>query len=476
MSQSSTEAVTYSFVHFYYQSLHENPTKLFQIYTDDANLTHSKIPSNNDDHETINKSIETEQFTNKLEIEKFYSNSNIKNCKVRVSSIDSQSINLNNSILISIIGELALTDESPVYRFTQTFVLVPGKVEKTYDISNDIFRLIPDDDFELNQINNEDEIQNSIPTLNGSIQAEEPSTSNVTEDASITITEANGQIKEESTKEEKIVETPVEKPTETSDETPIETEKPKEQVNGDSNVKTDEKEEAQKEDKEEDKEEPSSKEESSKPEESSKQSEESKPVKAPPRSWADAVISSPSTTSPTTTTPVTKSKPKSKPQSTSTQSPPPSSTQQQQSQSQSKDKNSNTKQQPLQHATNNQNRNKKIDHLYAITVRGIDALSASDVREALEKSFGKTIKVEPRGTFALVSFEEEKAQKEALRVNRLKIKSSVVTIEEKGNNLSFKDKRQNYNNNNNNNNGKNKENQKFNNQNQQKKKTNKASN
>ncbi|ONH64713.1 UBP3-associated protein BRE5 [Cyberlindnera fabianii] len=145
---TSVEQIAYSFVQFYYQNLHEDPSTLSKVYTEDAQLTHSVVPETPGVN-FINKTIETKSLASKSSIKSFYADSKLANSKIRVSSIDSQSI-FNESILISVVGELALKDEEAIYRFTQSFILKPAKAANAYDVANDIFRLIPDEDYELN--------------------------------------------------------------------------------------------------------------------------------------------------------------------------------------------------------------------------------------------------------------------------------------------------------------------------------------
>lgn len=442
-SPSSAEQVTYSFVSFYYGKLHENPTELYQAYTKDATLTHSKIPSNNNDQEIINKSIEFEQVSSIQEIEKFYSKSNIKNCKIRVSSIDYQAVSLNNSVLISIIGELALTDESPVYRFTQSFILVPGKVANAYDISNDIFRLIPDDDFELNQdeeiavveekpkVEQEVQLEDETPKINGEVNEEKKEES--PEAVEIEAVEEPKQV--ETAEEEKEVEVVDEETPEIPEDEPKknEEEEEKEQGKEKEEVKQDEKQTEQ---------------------------EPAKPVK---KSWAQI-----SSSAPVVSTNVAKPKPKSK--ATTPTIPNTDTTKE------SKESKEPSPKPPLQNITNQKASRKKFEHLYPVLIKGTEYLTAQDLKIALDQEFGKTTKVEPRGTYALADFELEKSQQKALATKNLKIGSSTILIEQKTKRYEFKDRKPNTNNNTNQNNNKNKDGPRQNNNanyNQKKKNTNK---
>ncbi|KAH3688991.1 hypothetical protein WICPIJ_000050 [Wickerhamomyces pijperi] len=137
------------FANYYYTQLHKSPSQLFMMYSKNARLTHTVIPEGVEQL-SINKDESESVSCSTLEdIKKFYETSYVTNSKVCIHSIDHQSIT-GNSVLITISGLIALTDTTPVYTFTQTFILTPesNTSEKTYLIANDIFRLIPNDDFE----------------------------------------------------------------------------------------------------------------------------------------------------------------------------------------------------------------------------------------------------------------------------------------------------------------------------------------
>lgn len=414
MSQSSAEQVTYSFVNFYYTKLHESPTELYHAYTKDATLTHSKIPSNNEEQEIINKSIEFEQVSSVQEIEQFYAKSNIKNCKIRVSSIDYQTVALNNSVLISIIGELALTDESPVYRFTQSFILVPSKVANAYDISNDILRLIPDDDFELNQ---EDAVEEDV-------KVEEPP--NKAQEEKVEDLKPNGEVKLEAPKEEE----DKRETKEESEEEVVVPEAKEELVEEEQKIEP-VAEEAKSQ-------EPKSEEPKDEPVEEEAPKVEAKPVKM---SWAQISSSAAPAIAPA---PVIPTKTKVKQQGTTANT------------ATSKEPKENSPKQPLQNITNQKNQRKRFEHLYPVYIKGTEVLSAQELKIALDQEFGKTTKVEPRGNYALADFETERSQQKALTSKHLKIGKSTITIEPKTKEYEFKDRKQNKNNNQNNSNANNK--------------------
>jgi len=487
---SKIEGITYSFANYYYQNLHNDPTQLYQLYTEDAKLTHSKIPTNNEDQEIIHKSIETETFQNKSEILKFYSNSNLENCKIRVSSIDHQSIEQINSILISIIGELARTDESPVYRFTQTFILVPGKKANSFDISNDIFRLIPDDDFELNQAEESEDVKEIVeptkkideetPKMNGELKKDElnsdvPTVGSNQTSAPIVERPEKEEVKDvekEAKEANDVKEAPKEEVKESKEESKPEVKESKPEVkevaeSKKKNIKEETKKELKSEVNEESsKESVSEIKESSKPKQESKPKTEEKKVDSKPPtklSWA-AQISSRAANAPA---PVVSPKPKvTKPVTTASSSTPSPSLSKESKESSPKQTSATAsttvspEQKPQQTQSQSQGQQpqqqrKKFEHLYPVLIKGTDVLSAHELRIALDENFGKTTKVEPRGNFALADFEIEKSQKKALTTKHLKIKESRVTIEPKPKKHEFKDRKPNPNNNNNNNNNSN---------------------
>ena len=50
-------------------------------------------------------------------------------------------VSLEKNIIIVVFGEWSSNDE-PYKQFTQTFVLVPGKTDNTYDVANDILKFV----------------------------------------------------------------------------------------------------------------------------------------------------------------------------------------------------------------------------------------------------------------------------------------------------------------------------------------------
>lgn len=380
--------VAYVFAQYYYGTLHEDPAKLASLYTPTAHLTHSKIPQD-DGVNFINRFLENKTCSSKDEIREFYASSGLKSCKIRVTSIDQQPAPFDGSMLISIMGEINLDSLVAVYRFQQTFVLVPSARERVYDVTNDIFRLIPDEDYELEKGNDEAAVPESLveeqPLKTEETIKVEPQEA----EAEALTTETETEVTEPEVIELKVVER-------------------KEEVNENLNagVEAEAKEVVKPEVKEEVKE--AAFENESNPTDLSQKEN----VQAN-SSWAQLASAT--------------VEPKPKPK----KSPPAAHS---------------TTAAPLKNVTNQQKSSSPAQqpqavsgpYLYPVKVDEFNLVNTQDLKEALEKEFGKTTKVEPKGPYALVNFETEAAQLKALAKRTVKVKNHTVVIEKKPVSVQFK--------------------------------------
>lgn len=405
--------VAHVFASYYYNTLHENPAKLASLYTATAQLSHSKIPDA-DGVNFINKSLETQTCSSLSEIKQFYDACGLAECKIRITSIDQQPTPFTGSMMISTMGEINLNGKAAVYRFQQSFILVHSR-DNVYDVTNDIFRLIPDEEYELETQSDDTAVPESLV---------QDDTEEETAEAAISVDDLPNKVNDEP----KIVAAPMksdepsEKTAEVNDSEikAIPSKPVEESKESKEDVLTETKAvKAPKPDKKE------------KKEEQKEQKVEAQPMekeKTPskPSSWAQAVstatvdskikstkaVKSPSPTNVSASTPAGDAP------AASQTVPPKNATSQQQAQPQ---------QQPVQGSFGNR-----------IKVGQTNNVENQDLKMALETEFGRTAKVEPRGNFALVSFETESAQRKALGKKLMKVKNNTVTLEVMPESLYFK--------------------------------------
>ena len=161
MVSASVQEIVHAFLQTYYQRMKTNPSKLSNLYSSTAELTH--INYNQISPSTNNKNcsdiIPTIKLTGKDNINKFFTRheSKVNKLKVKLDTCDFQTMGVSHrNVLIVVTGEL-FWDGTPVHQFCQTFILIPvGKSSDIYDISNDIIRFIPDT-FKTVQLSNGNE-------------------------------------------------------------------------------------------------------------------------------------------------------------------------------------------------------------------------------------------------------------------------------------------------------------------------------
>lgn len=148
MVSASIQEIVHAFLQTYYQRMKTNPSKLSNLYSNTAELTHINYnlisPSTDSTHSSIIPSI---KLTGKDNINKFFSRheNEVTKLKVKLDTCDFQTMGVSHrNVLIVVTGEL-FWDDTPANQFCQTFILIPiGKNSDIYDISNDIIRFIPD--------------------------------------------------------------------------------------------------------------------------------------------------------------------------------------------------------------------------------------------------------------------------------------------------------------------------------------------
>ncbi|CEP61074.1 Bre5p LALA0_S02e06150g [Lachancea lanzarotensis] len=135
--------IGYAFLKTYYQRMHQDPSKLHHLYSTTAELTHVNYQN---EWDMNNEQLPTVKLIGKENISKFYTRhtKKVRSIQVKVEGCDFQSAGANSSsILILAVGEMCWS-ETPAFRFCQTFLLTPVPSNpKIYDLTNDILRFIP---------------------------------------------------------------------------------------------------------------------------------------------------------------------------------------------------------------------------------------------------------------------------------------------------------------------------------------------
>lgn len=155
---ATTQEIVYAFMQTYYQRMKENPTKLANLYSNTAELTHvnyNQITTINHEDNSKFSILPTIKLIGKENINKFFTrhSDKVQNLKVKVDTCDFQSTDIaHRSILIVITGELFWIN-TKTHHYLQTFILTPvSKNSDIYDISNDVIRFIPNKSHKHEQI------------------------------------------------------------------------------------------------------------------------------------------------------------------------------------------------------------------------------------------------------------------------------------------------------------------------------------
>lgn len=171
---ATTQEIVYAFMQTYYQRMKENPTKLANLYSNTAELTHinyNQITTINHEDTAKFSILPTIKLIGKENINKFFTrhSDKVQNLKVKVDTCDFQSTGITHkSILIIITGELFWTN-TKTHHYLQTFILTPvSKNSEIYDISNDVIRFIPTKSHKHEKI-----LMNQNEEIEGDIRKEE---------------------------------------------------------------------------------------------------------------------------------------------------------------------------------------------------------------------------------------------------------------------------------------------------------------
>ncbi|KAL3231378.1 UBP3-associated protein BRE5 [Nakaseomyces bracarensis] len=144
MGTPTIQEISYAFLRTYYERMNKNPSKMSNLYSNTAELTHISYQAKIDEDSDV---LPTVKLTGKDNISKFFvrNEQKVNDLKVRLETCDFQTTGLNHKgILIIVTGEMFWTG-TPTYRFCQTFILNPTHASSdSYDITNDIIRFISD--------------------------------------------------------------------------------------------------------------------------------------------------------------------------------------------------------------------------------------------------------------------------------------------------------------------------------------------
>ncbi|GCE98080.1 hypothetical protein ZYGM_004789 [Zygosaccharomyces mellis] len=140
---ATIQEIGYAFLETYYHRMNKDPSKVSCLYSATAELTHTnyqvEFAPNSD-------TLPTVKLTGKENISKFFTRNNkkVSDLKVKVETCDFQTTGPSHSgILILITGEMFWTG-TPTYRFVQTIILAPSSYKDTFDVTNDVIRFMSD--------------------------------------------------------------------------------------------------------------------------------------------------------------------------------------------------------------------------------------------------------------------------------------------------------------------------------------------
>lgn len=139
---AAVQDIVYAFLETYYQRMKKDPSKVSSLYSATAELTHVNYQI---DFDTSSDILPTIKLTGKENISKFFTRNNkkVSDLKAKIDTCDFQTAS-NSGILILTTGEIFWSG-TPAYRFCQTIVLQPNADNKNaYDVTNDVIRFIPD--------------------------------------------------------------------------------------------------------------------------------------------------------------------------------------------------------------------------------------------------------------------------------------------------------------------------------------------
>ncbi|EMG50145.1 hypothetical protein G210_4833, partial [Candida maltosa Xu316] len=140
LTDERASEIGWFFIKSYYDFFVSKLDEIHKIYHAQASINHDSFPGSEsettDQVPVAYKAKGTEAI--KETFSKYLSGS--KNNRIVITSACFQ-VSVNQNIIIVVFGEWSANDQ-PFKQFTQTFVLVPGKVENFYDVANDILRFV----------------------------------------------------------------------------------------------------------------------------------------------------------------------------------------------------------------------------------------------------------------------------------------------------------------------------------------------
>ncbi|GAV49350.1 hypothetical protein ZYGR_0N07570 [Zygosaccharomyces rouxii] len=421
---ATIQEIGYAFLETYYHRMNKDPSKVSCLYSPTAELTHTNYQV---DFTPSSDTLPTVKLTGKENISKFFTRNNkkVSDLKVKVESCDFQTTGSSHSgILILITGEMFWTG-TPTYRFVQTIILAPSGYRDTFDVTNDVIRFIGDNLLPETDVKEETKEQEEEPI-------KEPVKETVKEPVREPVKETAREPVKEPTKE------PVKEPVKESIKEPVkesskEPEKKQELNRGqdESNSKLERQEEKEaskkesKEAKEEEKkvEEPQEDSKSQGKEPSKENSQE--PVSPQPTlpqqpvriSWASKIAahgdSSKTNTSETPYNGTAVKKPIDGKSDLSSR----------------KDINSRT-----DRSDRALNKKKTVfstvnkDGYYPIYIKGTAGIKEDRLKDTLEAEFGTVMKITNADSFAVVDFETQKSQVDALDRRQLTVDDTEVVM------------------------------------------------
>lgn len=423
--------IGYAFLKTYYQRMHSDPTKLHHLYSTTAELTHINYQL---DVDTKSDILPTIKLIGKENINKFYTRNNkrVKDIRVKIDACDFQSTGpSNSSILIMALGEMCWFN-TPSYRFCQTFILSPvTNNPKMYDVTNDIIRFIPDVFKATSKPSEENESSTAEEQIQKAVNAE-PKTmvENGGEDQ---VTKINDEDKKDDVKEEKKGDKKEEKIEEKKEEKNEERKKEEElkkQARKEELKKQEKKEESKKEEKKEDSKKQEKKEEVKKDDRKEEQVDENfqdakkddtrkSELQQPKKlNWASKIASTDSKEVPNVSTNYIRAEPQ------------PIQTSRRSVERKSSSPNGQTRD-PKQTFKKKLINFVNKDGFYPVYVRGTGGVTDEQLIGAFEKEFGTVKKMSSQATFAVVDFEDQHCQSDAIERGTLRINNVDVHIEPK---------------------------------------------
>lgn len=140
---ATVQEIGYAFLQTYYHRMSKDPSKVSCLYSATAELTHTNYQMDFVEDSDI---LPTVKLTGKENISKFFTRNNkkVSDLKVKIETCDFQTTGLSHaSILILTTGEMFWTG-TPTYKFCQTIILTPSGTKDTFDVTNDVIRFISD--------------------------------------------------------------------------------------------------------------------------------------------------------------------------------------------------------------------------------------------------------------------------------------------------------------------------------------------